>query len=271
MKYNLVSQWSPYIGKMTTFLVKCNFYFTGVIQRPNRAITIIISICSSLVKGIFKGYLGIYIYIFTRYIYICKLSVKNVPYIVSYSHIVVKYYPYIFLIIHFTNPDLIPWPLTSISLSFYFLGIAMLGSCPPKATVAQSAVGSARPVPAAVLERVVQSGTDRIVPHLVSSAGRCVQSRAAFPSSSVKALWNPVNLSAQSAMAKTASDAPYLLTERDLAQRVCLTRLTGEAFHAWRVYGTAGFRPTCISTCKSRANDANLKSLFLILAVELFF
>lgn len=29
-------------------------------------------------------------------------------------------------------------------------------------------------------------------------------------------------------MAKTASDAPYLLTERDLAQRVCLTRLTEE-------------------------------------------
>lgn len=79
--------------------------------------------------------------------------------------------------------------------------------------------------------------------------------------------WNPVNLAAQSAMAKTASDAPYLLTERDLAQRVCLTWLTGEAFHSWRVYGSAGFRPTCISTCKSRANDGNLKSLFVILAV----
>lgn len=82
--------------------------------------------------------------------------------------------------------------------------------------------------------------------------------------------WNPVNLTAQSAMAKTASDAPYLLTERDLAQRVCLTRLTWEAFHSWRVYGTAGFHPTCISTCKSRANDSNLKSLFTVWSWPIF-
>lgn len=50
---------------------------------------------------------------------------------------------------------------------------------------------------------------------------------------------NPVNLGAPLAAAKTASDMPYLLTERDLAQRVCLTRLTVEgwrkAHHSWKV------------------------------------
>lgn len=69
-----------------------------------------------------------------------------------------------------------------------FLLFSWPGPSVPRAMVAQSAVESAKPEPAAVLERVAQRGTDRIVPHLVSSLGRCVQSRAAFQSSSIKAL-----------------------------------------------------------------------------------
>lgn len=80
------------------------------------------------------------------------------------------------------------YSLTSSCLSAYFLDIVMIGICPPQVTVAQSAIGSAKPDPGGALERAVQSGTDRIVPHLVSFLGHCVQSRAAFQSSSVKAL-----------------------------------------------------------------------------------
>lgn len=117
------------------------------------------------------------------------------------------------------------------------------------------------------------SGSERDWPYCITPgllSGPLCAEQGSFSELLCQSSWNPVNLTAQPAMAKTASDAPYLLTERDLAQRVCLTWLTGEAFHSWRVYGTAGFRPMCISTCKSRANDSNLKCLFMVLVVEYF-
>lgn len=63
----------------------------------------------------------------------------------------------------------------------------------------------------------VVSGYDRIDQHLVESYGRLIRAVAektdSFSEFLLQSLQNPVNLATLSVAAKTASDAPYLLTE----------------------------------------------------------
>lgn len=73
-------------------------------------------------------------------------------------------------------------------------------------------VGRSRPEP-----------PERIAQHLVSGRRRA---RALKPPPRPQSPENPVNSPRRSSAANSASDAPYLFTERELAQRVRLARLT---------------------------------------------
>lgn len=82
----------------------------------------------------------------------------------------------------------------------------------------------------------------------------------------LQSLQNPVNLATQSAVAKTASDVPYLLTEWDLSQRVRLTWLTMQgqrkALYSWLVYEDAGFLPISNANCDLKLGQATVMLVF---------